>query len=246
MKKAFDGLNYDEFKKLALDESLSSYEKIGFPNSYRKGFENLIFNDLNFKLKKLTSEKINILDIGPGCSDLALKIIKNSIDKKQNLHLIDSKEMLDLLPDSHHIKKIEGFFPDTILKNSLKIKFDVVICYSVFHYIFAESSIKKFVKLSSEILKIGGQMLIGDIPNISKRNRFFSTKEGIRFHQKFMKSNDLPKMIVPKKNENYIDDDVLKKLVFEFNAQNCDASILTQPKSLPMYNRREDLLITKY
>ena len=36
-------------------------------------------------------------------------------------------------------------------------------------------------------------MLIGDIPNMSKRKRFFASEEGVRFHQEFMKNKRSPK-----------------------------------------------------
>ena len=61
-------LTFDEFKSLAGDESLSAYEKIGFPNSYRHGKEELIFQDIVRKLPNLNKDGQTVLDIGPGCS----------------------------------------------------------------------------------------------------------------------------------------------------------------------------------
>ena len=39
----FGSLTFDKFRRMAGDESLSKYEKIGFPNSYRAGKEEAIF-----------------------------------------------------------------------------------------------------------------------------------------------------------------------------------------------------------
>lgn len=35
-RKKFTNLNFEDFKKMSRDKNLSIYEKIGFPDSYRK------------------------------------------------------------------------------------------------------------------------------------------------------------------------------------------------------------------
>ena len=42
---------FEDFKQLASDASLSKYEKIGFPDSYRAGKEEAIFTDIISKLQ---------------------------------------------------------------------------------------------------------------------------------------------------------------------------------------------------
>lgn len=32
-------MSFEKFRRLAIKENLSKYERIGFPNSYREGFE---------------------------------------------------------------------------------------------------------------------------------------------------------------------------------------------------------------
>jgi trans-aconitate methyltransferase len=59
---------FDNFKERANDKNLSKWEKIGFPDSYRKGFEELIFEDISSKVK--IKDANYILDIGCGCSEL--------------------------------------------------------------------------------------------------------------------------------------------------------------------------------
>ena len=48
-----DNLSFESFKLLAKDDSLSKYEKIGFPVHYREKFEHLIFNDIKTKATNL-------------------------------------------------------------------------------------------------------------------------------------------------------------------------------------------------
>ena len=245
MKKAFDGLSFEMFKRLAKDTSLSDYEKIGFPDSYREGYDNAIFEDILGKLPRLSENKSSFLDIGPGCSDLPKKIINESLKKNQFVTLIDSTEMLKLLPDNKSIQKINGFFPDCIDQDNFQEKYDSILCYSVLHYIYAEEKIEDFVKTCCFLLNHNGTLLIGDIPNISKRNRFFSSEAGINFHKSFMNTSDLPDIIDSSSGANFIDDDTIKNIIFSFRAKGLDAYVVPQSKFLPMHNRREDIIVYK-
>ena len=101
----FRDLTFDDFKKLARDESLSQYEKIGFPNSYREGREHLILQDITRKLDNLSREHQTVMDIGPGCSGLAFMLIDLCREKGHRLILVDSPEMLAHLPDELFIAK---------------------------------------------------------------------------------------------------------------------------------------------
>src|SRR3954447_12726708 len=95
----FKDLDFEGFKKLAQDPTLSRYEKIGFPDSYRKGYEAAIFADIVGKLNNLTMPNQLILDIGPGCSELPFKLIDLCREQGHKLLLIDSAEMLNMLPE---------------------------------------------------------------------------------------------------------------------------------------------------
>ena len=94
----FTNIGFEDFRRLAADKTLSKYERIGFPDSYRKDFENTIFADIQFKLANLAKDNKQIVDIGPGCSDLPEMLIDLCRERHHKLTLIDNKEMLDLLP----------------------------------------------------------------------------------------------------------------------------------------------------
>jgi hypothetical protein len=64
----FKNITFEGFREFAKDESLSKYEKIGFPDSYREGMEENIFADIKGKLGNLCKRNKVIMDIGPGCS----------------------------------------------------------------------------------------------------------------------------------------------------------------------------------
>ena len=142
-------------------------------------------------------------------------LLKNAEEKKQQVVLIDSEEMLNQLPDFPFCEKFSAMFPNETKHWSMENAnaFDAIICYSVLHYIAVESSVELFVETVCDILAPGGFALIGDIPNVSKRNRFFDSEEGIRFHQKNNGPNSFPEINWnEKKPGEFNDDDVFNLL----------------------------------
>lgn len=244
----FKNLSFEDFKALAKDDSLSMYEKIGFPDSYRKGKEELIFKDILFKLNLNDSQtKKNILDIGPGCSELAHLIIEYCKNHQHQLLLIDHAEMLDQLPLNENIEKYIGYFPDDAenLINRYQNKLDAIICYSIFHYVFYNTCSFKFLDVAVSLLKPGGRLLIADIPNISKRKRFFSTQTGIQYHQEFTQTDSLPKIEHLQLEPAQIDDGVIFGILQRYRNFGFETYLLPQHNDLAMANRREDILICK-
>ena len=243
----FKELTFDDFKRLAQDESLTPYEKIGFPNSYREGKEELIFQDITRKLPNLAKANQIVLDIGPGCSGPAFMLIEWCRRQGHQLILVDSQEMLSHLPDEPFVEKIVGLYPDECddLFQKYRGRIDAIVCYSVLHYIFVETNIFNFLDRSLSLLADGGELLIGDIPNVSKRKRFFSSPNGIRFHQAFTGTNEIPSVQFNAIEEGKLDDAVLLSLVLRARSAGYDAYLVPQPDELPMANRREDILIKK-
>lgn len=241
-------LDFNKFKALATDESLSRYEKIGFFNHFREGKESLIWEDIQSKVLSLKEEGIRILDIGPGCSDLPFMLLKNAEEKKQQVVLIDSEEMLNQLPDFPFCEKFSAMFPNETKQWSKENAnaFDAIICYSVLHYIAIESSVELFVETVCDILAPGGFALIGDIPNVSKRNRFFDSEEGIRFHQKNNGPNTFPEINWNEKKPGEFNDDDVFNLLKMARSRGVEAFVLPQKNELPMANRREDILFVKH
>jgi len=243
----FKDLTFDAFRKLAKDETLSQYEKVGFPDSYRKGKSEMIFRDVKHKLKNLSKNNQVVIDIGPGCSNLPLMLIDLCRKQNHTLLLIDSQEMLDHLPDEPFITKVPAYYPSECmwLFDKYASKADVILAYSVVHYVFAEGNLFDFLDRSLSLLAEGGEMLIGDIPNVSKRKRFFSSSGGIRFHQQFTGTDQVPEVKFNKLETGQIDDVVLLSLIARCRSAGFDAYWLLQSDDLPMSNRREDILVRK-
>lgn len=243
----FKNLNFESFRKLAKDENLSPHEKIGFPDSYRQGKEVGIFNDIKLKIPNLERSGQTVIDIGPGCGDLAFLLIEHCLKNQNTLVLIDSEEMLRHLPDEKGLIKIPAYYPDecTALLEEYTGKADIVLTYSVLHYVFDEGNLFKFLDSTLGLLAVGGECLIGDVPNVSKRKRFFSSPTGIEFHKEFMKTEDAPKVEFNRIETGQIDDAVLISMMSRSRQAGFDAYILPQSSDLPMANRREDIFIKR-
>ncbi len=242
----FEHLTFDDFRRMAQDDSLSAHEKIGFPNSYREGKEARILEDITRKLPLLASPNKTVVDIGPGCSGLASLLIELCRQNNHSLILIDSEEMLAHLPDEPFIKKIAGYYPqcsDLIAQHVGQV--DVCLAYSVLHYVFAEGNCWEFLDRSLALLAAGGEMLLGDIPNISKRKRFFSSAAGIKFHKEFMQTDEPPRVDFNEIEPGQIDDSVIFSLLLRARAEGFDSYVVSQAEDLPMANRREDILIRR-
>jgi hypothetical protein len=240
-------LSYATFRKLAHDELLSEYEKVGFPDSYRKGYGEAIFSDICAKLPNLSVPKQTVLEIGPGCSELPRLLIESCRQHSHTLILIDAPEMLDQLPSEPFITKIPAYYPKECpqLFSEYAGNINVVIAYSVLQIVFAEGILYPFIDQTLTLLAAGAQWLIGDVPNISMRKRFFSSPSGVRFHEQFMQTTDLPEVTFNVPEGGQIDDAVLFGLLMRVRAAGFDSYLLPQPETLPMANRREDLLVLK-
>jgi cyclopropane fatty-acyl-phospholipid synthase-like methyltransferase len=243
----FSKLTYDDFRLMAGDNSLSRYEKIGFPDRYRAGLEGEIFADIRKKLPILDGQGRQVLDIGPGCGDLPHILLAHCEARDHELSLVDSAEMLAQLPDSKCARKIPGQFPTECLDFVERAAgtFHAVIVYSVLHYVLPGGDIFAFFDRLCQTLAPGGSLLIGDVPNVSKRKRFFSSENGIEFHKNFMKTTEAPTVTFNIPEYDAIDDAVIVGLILRGRSAGFDVYVLPQPSSLPMANRREDILVQR-
>ena len=241
----FADLTFDGFKELAVTAGLSRYERIGFPDEYRAGREADIMRDVRAKLTNLEGWNRTVLDIGPGCSDLPAYLIDLCRRNEHSLALCDSAEMLAHLPDEPFVAKVPGRFPRNFAVTEYAGRVDAILVYSVLQYVFVEGSVFDFVDACLELLAPEGQLLIGDVPNVSKRKRFFESEEGVRFHREFTGTTEGPDVRFNVVERSKIDDAVVLGILARARAAGFDAYVLPQASDLPMANRREDILITR-
>jgi hypothetical protein len=236
-------LSFDDFKSMAANPNLSGSEKIGFPDSYRKGFSKFILDDIFTKLPINKSENKVIVDIGSGCDELTFLLIDTCKKNNHTLVLIDSNEMLANIPDNQGVIKIGGKFPFS--NNEMKDyigKADYVLCYSVLFYIFAHDNLYLFLHEALKLMNSNGRFLIGDIPNVDKRDRFLESNDGLNF----VKNKIQIKGATSHDNkEQKMDDSIILAILARLRRFGCETYLMPQNENLPMSNRREDILIVK-
>lgn len=247
MSGRYAGLDYEGFKALAGDPARSPHEKVGFPDSYREGKAEDILRDVTAKLPALRERDRAVLDIGTGCSDVATSLVALCGERGHRLALVDSAEMLAQIADAPHVEKHPGRFPEEHLAfvEARRGSFDAVLVYSVLHYVFVERSTFTFLDRCLELLAPGGRLLVGDVPNQSMRKRFFSSDAGVRFHQQFTGTEEVPQVEHQAIETGFLDDAVLLALVMRARAAGFHAWLVPQDPRLPMANRREDLLVER-
>lgn len=237
---------YEEFRERAKNPAYSPNEKCGFPEAFRSGQGPYIFADICSKLTVLTNPGAKLLDIGAGCTELAHHIIETTGRHGQYLTMVDSPEMLSLLPNRSHLSKIEGPFPDCLQKVAKTLgPFDAILVYSVVQIVFRDSNLFAFVDAAVQLLKDHGQLLIGDIPNVTMRKRFMSSASGKVYHKSHYSDLPEPNIVFNALEPGEIDDGVILGLVARMRAGGLHAFVLPQGPDLPMANRREDILIMR-
>lgn len=227
-------LTFADFRTLAKNRALSGNEKIDFPESYRRGYTKKILSDIAKKLHLVGPSHKVICDIGCGCGDLAHGLCRWTRDRRHTLVLVDSKEMLAHLPDWSNIKKSPGKFPNTKLVRQYRGRVDAVLCYSVLQYVYGQQDVFTFIEQALELLTGGGILLIGDIPNEDKRDRFLKTPEGAAF-----------RTTLGRDRTGKIGDSLIFAVMVRFRRLGFETYLVPQPATLPLHNRREDVLIVK-
>ena len=187
------------------------------------------------------------MEIGPGCSYLPVMLTRLCEENGGHLILVDSAEMLALLPEGKHLTKVAGAFPAAMVRSFAKYfgKIDSIIAYSVIQYVFQEGNLWDFVDRCLQLLADGGEMLLGDIPNVSMRKRFLSGEEGLAFHRAFAGDGSKPDVAFSQLEPGKMDDSVVLAILGRVRAQGFHAWVVPQNPDLPMANRREDILVRK-
>lgn len=243
---SYDVPGYEAFRRRAGDDKLSGNQKAGFPDALRAGRSAVILADIATKLPALLRPGAAVLDIGPGCGELARHIIEATGLANQALTMIDGPEILAQLPRAGHVRNIEGPFPACLSRFTPSLgPFSAILVYSVLQYVFAEGNLFGFIDAALDLLAEDGALLLGDIPNASMRKRFLASPSGERHHAQHYAGQKLPEVRFNAPEADQIDDAVVLGIVARARAAGFQAFVVPQAADLPMANRREDILIKR-
>ena len=114
------------------------------------------------------------------------------------------------------------------------------------HSVTVEDSVFNFIDRAVELLAPNGSLLLGDLPNRTKRKRFFLSPAGIKTHREYTGDpNAIPKVDLFEIEYGKLDDAIIFAILQRYRAAGMETYLLPQADNLPMANRREDILIVK-
>jgi SAM-dependent methyltransferase len=133
--------------------------------------------------------------------------------------------------------------------------FDRILVYSVVHYLLDAQSVRDFLDACFEVLRPGGRLLVGDIPNRDAKNRFLESPGGQRFSRKWNErsaSLNADDGVAAKTFANlaapanaFLDDDFVLRFLRTTRERGFESYLLPQSASLPYGNTREDVLVVR-
>jgi hypothetical protein len=242
----FAGLDYEAFRRMASDPSLSPHERSGFPDAYREGAEEAILADIEAKLPALGGNPTTVVDLGCGAGPLAQELRERCVQRGHDLVLVDSPEVLAHHAEGPGVWKVPGRFPETpelLARHAGGC--EAVLAYSVLQYAFAEANAFAFVDAALMLLAPAGRLLVGDLPNASMRRRFLASDAGRAHHREYTGRDEDPPVSWPALPAGEIDDAVALALLGRARDAGFHGWILPQAEGLPMANRREDVLFAR-
>jgi SAM-dependent methyltransferase len=218
--------------------------------------EPAIWSDMVAKVRVARGERG--LDIGCGSGVLAKLWCEEVQAADLTLTLIDFPAPLARLrqeltaSELSRVELVAGGFPDDLPSPLPAESYDFIVMYSVIHYADDPMAL---IDPAVALLRPGGRLLVGDIPNFSRKGRFLATPAGRAFDAEY---HDIPVSDAPyyKTHQEFvaaqrasgtvvIDDAIMLHKVAYWRDRGMDVYILPQPASLPFSFTREDLLIVR-
>lgn len=194
----------------------------------------------------------DVLDIGCGAGNLLIPIsfFVHSITGVDHSNLLAQiKKRVPL--DHDTITLVPGDFSTTKVPGT----FSRILIYSVIHYLRDEEEMLAFIRKAATLLRPGGKMIIGDIPNKDMKTRFLSSEKGKAFALKWQKkiaqenkkNSAVQSSFAPLENVPLvaIDDMLIEKILKMLNRLSLHARRVAEPETLAFCFTREDIIVER-
>lgn len=212
--------------------------------SFQGDAEKHALHDIISKLALVPSD--DLLEVGCGAGNLLipLSFLVHSVTGVDHQNLLN-KLKVRLPIDSAHMTLV----PENFLTANIKKTFSKILIYSVIHYLKDEKDLATFIKKVSTLLRPGGIMLIGDIPNADKKVRFLASKKGKEFSAAWQRQvKSAGEVHTPKPADTsliQVNDKVVDNMIHTLTAMGLSAQVVPQPESLPISHTREDVIAVR-
>lgn len=211
--------------------------------AFMAGCESVIAQEIRMKLD--LSEQDSFLEVGFG-SGLLLEPLSNYVGLA---HGVDHPNCAEVFLKKYPASKVVLHGCNFLSMPTLPFgRFSKVLIYSVVHCLETREEVVSFVKKALSMLKPGGLMLIGDIPNSSAKSRFLSTKEGREVEGRWSKlvrenGGSQPDSGKEPRGALSFDDEFLFDILLMMRSEGHEAYLLPQGIELPFSQTREDILV---
>lgn len=217
-------------------------EKAG-RHEFQRRAEAAIIDDVIAKLVLAADD--DLLEIGCGAGNLLIPLSFRVNSSTGLDHTRCIAQLRERFSDPR-LSCIEGNFLDV----EVAARFSKILVYSVIHLLADHAEVRRFLHKALALLKPGGRMLVGDIPNADRTRRFLATEHGKRIDAEYRKSRQRSARpesgdFAPSPDDRLVSfgDADLAGIVSGWREQGREAFLLPQPLELPFAYTREDLLI---
>jgi SAM-dependent methyltransferase len=213
-------------------------------HSFQRDSEALIAGDVVEKLRLEPSDRL--LEIGCGTGNV-LRPLAARVGEAVG---IDHGACLAAFaPVPENVELVPGRWPQVRLEGD----FSKVLAYSVLHYLTGADQAFEFIDRCVELVRPGGRILLGDLPNADAGARFAATDFGQRFLAAWAdrvaaerspedRARDELFAGAPKL-DRYIDDAFVTAVFARYRGRGHAVYVLPQPPDLAFSRTREDVLI---
>jgi 2-polyprenyl-3-methyl-5-hydroxy-6-metoxy-1,4-benzoquinol methylase len=219
-----------------------SYTIIAGRCSLQQADEKNIIHDIISKLELSPDDDLLEIGCGPGNLLIPLSFL---VRKATGIDHPCVLERLATRFDDEAIEGIAGNFLDL----NIDRQFSKVLVYSVLHYLSDEDEVIYFVEKAVHLLRPGGILLLGDIPNADRKARFLATPAGKDFEKQWNSAGrDRTASVEGLAEDNQMVkfyDEFVLRILLHFRKRGLFSYVFPQPYNLPFGFSREDIIIRK-
>lgn len=233
--------SFDNYQQIAELQTIGHTEVAG-RYAFQAAAERRVIRDVADKLSLECNDSLLEIGCGPGNLLIPLSFI---VEKSYGIDNAGAlKRMKERAGNTDSITAITGNFLQMKLPD---IRFDKILIYSVLHYLTNVDEAKTFISRALGLLSPGGRLLIGDLPNIDKRERWSKSESGkistANWQKQVSNAGQHPLTFQPcDQNIISINDATVLSLMQEGRMLGYESYLLPQKNDLPFGNTREDIL----
>jgi len=213
--------------------------------AYQAQSERLIVLDVASKLELCPADDLLEIGCGPGNLLIPLSFLCQSATGIDHPDLV--RRLSERFAGPRQIAVMPGNFLDV---QPPERSYSKIFMYAMLHYLSSIEEVLAFVGKAAGLLRPGGRMLLGDLPNADHKRRFLATRAGRDFDDTWRADRDRAAPAdgdFPGEDDDRLvgafDDAGIARIALEMRAAGFESYILEQPADLPFGHTREDILV---